>query len=172
VPVDPFYLAWKARQRGVNTEFIELSGRVNAGMPSYVVLKVMRLLNANHRALNGSRVGLLGVAYKKNSSDVRESPAVKIVELLLEEGAIVSYHDPHVRAFHAGGRELRSEPSLRRFLAAQDCAVVVADHDAIDWTLVLQHAPMVIDTRNVLGRLSPFAVKPTRAAEETIERGS
>ena len=171
VPVDPFYLAWKARQRGVNTEFIELSGRVNNSMPNYVVTKVMRLLNANQRPLNGSRVGLLGVAYKKNSSDVRESPAEKIVELLLHEGAVVSYHDPHVPSFHAGGRQLRSEPSLRRFLASQDCAVVVADHDAIDWTLVLQHAPMIIDTRNVLGRLSPFAVKPTSRSEERVERG-
>jgi len=170
VPVDPFYLAWKARQLGVNTEFIELSGRINASMPHYVVMKVMRMLNANHRALNGSRVGLLGVAYKKNSSDVRESPAEKIVELLLEEGAVVTYHDPHVPSFNVEGHQLRSEPSLRRFLTGQDCAVVVADHDAIDWTLVLQYAPMIIDTRNVLGRLSPFAAKPARP-EQRLERG-
>jgi UDP-N-acetyl-D-glucosamine dehydrogenase len=172
VPVDPFYLAWKARQLGVNTEFIELSGRVNAAMPNYVVLKVMRLLNANHKALNGSRVGLLGVAYKKNSSDVRESPAIKIVELLREEGAVVSYHDPHVPSFNVDGKPLQSVPVLRNFLASQDCAVVVADHDAIDWTLVLQYAPMVIDTRNVLGRLSPFVVKPSRRAERRVERRS
>ena len=170
MPVDPFYLAWKARQLGVNTEFIELSGRINASMPHYVVMKVMRMLNANHRALNGSRVGLLGVAYKKNSSDVRESPAEKIVELLLEEGAVVTYHDPHVPSFNVEGHQLRSEPSLRRFLTGQDCAVVVADHDAIDWTLVLQYAPMIIDTRNVLGRLSPFAAKPARP-EQRLERG-
>ena len=162
VPVDPFYLAWKARQLDVNTEFIELSGRVNAAMPNYVVLKVMRQLNAGHKALNGSRVGLLGVAYKKNSSDVRESPAIKIVELLKQEGAVVTYHDPHVPSFHVDGEELRSVPSLRNFLAAQDCTVVVADHDAIDWTLVLQYAPMVIDTRNVLGRLSPFMVRQSK----------
>ena len=160
VPVDPFYLAWKARQLGVNTEFIELSGRVNAAMPNYVVLKVMRLLNANHKALNGSRVGLLGVAYKKNSTDVRESPAIKIVELLKQEGATVTYFDPHVPEFEVDGNRLRSQTNLRNFLAAQDCAVVVTDHDAIDWTLVLQHSPMIIDTRNVLGRLSPFAAKP------------
>jgi UDP-N-acetyl-D-glucosamine dehydrogenase len=172
VPVDPFYLAWKARQLGVNTEFIELSGRVNAAMPNYVVMKVMRLLNASHKALNGSRVGLLGVAYKKNSSDVRESPAIKIVELLLEEGAVVTYHDPHVPSFNVDGHELRSQQSLRNFLASQDCAVVVADHDAIDWTLVLQYSPMIIDTRNVLGRLTPLTVKPDVQSERRVERGS
>jgi len=171
VPVDPFYLAWKARQLGVNTEFIELSGRVNAAMPNYVVLKAMRLLNANHKALNGSRIGLLGVAYKKNSSDVRESPAIKIVELLQQEGAVVTYHDPHVPSFNVGGHALRSEPVLRNFLASQDCAVVVADHDAIDWTLVLQYAPMIIDTRNVLGRLSPLMLKTSQGAERRVRRG-
>lgn len=155
VPVDPFYLAWKARQIGVNTEFIELSGRINAGMPSYVVGKVARMLNTNHKALNGSRVGLLGVAYKKNSSDVRESPAIKVIELLLQEGAVVTYHDPHVPSLTVSGHELRSQSVLRNFLVSQDCAVVVADHDLIDWTLVLQYSPMVIDTRNVLGRLTP-----------------
>jgi UDP-N-acetyl-D-glucosamine dehydrogenase len=125
---------------------------------------VMRMLNVSHKALNGSRVGLLGVAYKKNSSDVRESPAEKIVELLRKEGAVVSYHDPHVPSFTVDGHELHSEASLRKFLASQDCAVVVADHDAIDWTLVLQYAPMVIDTRNVLGRLSPFRKGSERPA--------
>ena len=155
VPVDPFYLAWKARQLDVNTEFIELSGRVNASMPSYVVGKVARLLNANHKSLNGAHVGMLGVAYKKNSSDVRESPAIKIIELLLEEGAIVTYVDPHVPTLTVNGQEFRSQKVLRDFLARQDCAVVVADHDAIDWTLVLQYSPMVVDTRNVLGRLTP-----------------
>jgi UDP-N-acetyl-D-glucosamine dehydrogenase len=170
VPVDPFYLAWKARQLGVNTEFIELSGRVNAAMPNYVVLKVMRLLNAGHKALNGSRVGLLGVAYKKNSSDVRESPAIKIVELLKQEGAMVTYYDPHVPDFEVEGHRLRSETNLRNFLAGQDCAVVVVDHDAIDWTLVLQYSPMIIDTRNVLGRLSPAAAKSAPRADRRLAR--
>jgi len=155
VPVDPFYLAWKARQLDVNTEFIELSGRVNAGMPSYVVSKVARLLNGNRKSLNGARVGLLGVAYKKNSSDVRESPAIKVIELLLEAGAIVTFFDPHVPSLTVNGQELRSQKVLRDFMAHQDSAIVVADHDSIDWTLVLQYSPIVVDTRNVLGRLSP-----------------
>jgi UDP-N-acetyl-D-glucosamine dehydrogenase len=172
VPVDPFYLAWKARQLDVNTEFIELSGRVNASMPSYVVGKVARLLNTNHKALNGSRVGLLGVAYKKNSSDVRESPAIKVIELLLEQGATVTYFDPHVASLTVSGHELRSQRQLRNFLAGQDCAVVVADHDAIDWTLVLQYAPMVIDTRNVLGRLAPKLERSAQTrSEQSVESG-
>jgi UDP-N-acetyl-D-glucosamine dehydrogenase len=172
VPVDPFYLAWKARQLDVNTEFIELSGRVNASMPAYVVGKVARLLNTNHKALNGSRVGLLGVAYKKNSSDVRESPAIKVIELLLEQGATVTYFDPHVASLTVSGHELRSQRQLRNFLAGQDCAVVVADHDAIDWTLVLQYAPMIIDTRNVLGRLAPKLERSAQSrSEQSVESG-
>ena len=153
VPVDPFYLAWKARQLNVNTEFIELSGRVNARMPEYVVHKVDQLLNQRQRALNGARVGLLGVAYKKNSSDVRESPAIKVIELLLKEGASVTYHDPHVESIRVDHQELRSADDLDGFLGAQDCVVVLADHDSIDWTRVLEHSPKVVDTRNVMGRL-------------------
>jgi UDP-N-acetyl-D-glucosamine dehydrogenase len=157
VPVDPYYLAWKARQHNIGTEFIELSGRVNARMPSYVVRKTARLLNSRSKALNGARVGILGVAYKRNSSDVRESPAIKIIELLIAEGAVVTYHDPHVPVLKVNGHQLRSHAALGDFLAVQDCAVVVADHDSIDWTLVLQHAPIILDTRNVLGRLNPVS---------------
>jgi UDP-N-acetyl-D-glucosamine dehydrogenase len=169
VPVDPYYLAWKARQRNVATEFIELSGRINAGMPSYVVRKVSTVLNKSRMAINGARVGLLGVAYKRNSADVRESPAIKIIELLLAEGALVSYHDPHVPSLTAGGQEFRSVPDLDDFLNSQQCAVVVADHDSIDWTLVLQHAPKIVDTRNVLGRQAP---KPARSSEPAKRRSN
>ena len=163
VPVDPFYLAWKAREKRVNTEFIELAGRINANTPGYVVGKVARTLNLSRKAVNGSRVTLLGVAYKKNTADVRESPAIRIVELLHREGAVVSYHDPHVPAFTVNGLALSSHPCSAEFLAAQDCILVVTDHDAIDWTLVLQYAPMVVDTRNVLGHVSPNAVGSARA---------
>ena len=154
VPVDPFYLAWKARQLNVNTEFIELSGRINARMPEYVVHKVDQILNAKQHAISGAKVGLLGVAYKKNSSDVRESPAIKIIELLTREGAFVTYHDPHVPSITVGAQELRSVPDLDGFLGDLDAVVVVADHDSIDWTRVLEFSPMVVDTRNVVGRLS------------------
>jgi UDP-N-acetyl-D-glucosamine dehydrogenase len=159
VPVDPFFLAWKARQLNVNTEFIELSGRVNARMPEYVVNKVDQLMNMKQRALNGAKVGLLGVAYKKNSSDVRESPAIKIIELLMKEGAIVTYHDPHVASLRVNGHELHSEPFLEDFLALQDSAIVVTDHDSIDWVRVLDFAPIIIDTRNVIGRLGQLSAR-------------
>ena len=165
VPVDPYYLAWKARQRNVNTEFIELSGRINAAVPSYVVRKIAAVLNKSRLAINGARVGLLGVAYKGNSADVRESPSIKIIELLLAEGAIVSYHDPHVPSLTVGGHEFRSVPNLDHFLNSQECAVVVADHDSIDWTLVLQHAPKIVDTRNVLGRQAPSRVRSSGLAK-------
>jgi nucleotide sugar dehydrogenase len=167
VPVDPYYLAWKARQRNVNTEFIELSGRVNAAVPSYVVRKIAGVLNKSRLAMNGARVGVLGVAYKRNSADVRESPSIKIIELLLEEGAIVTYHDPHVPSLTAGGHEFRSVPDLDHFLNSQQCAVVVADHDSIDWTLVLQHAPKIVDTRNVLGRQAPSRVRSSGLAKRS-----
>lgn len=153
VPVDPFYLAWKAQQLNVNAEFIELSGRVNARMPEYVVDKVDQLMNARQRAFNRAKVGLLGVAYKKTSSDTRESPAIKIIELLLKQGAVVTCHDPHVVSLHVNGQAIYSEPVLEEFLARQDCAVVVADHDSIDWTRVVEYAPLIVDTRNVTGRL-------------------
>lgn len=169
VPVDPFYLAWKARQLNVNTEFIELSGRVNARMPEYVVHKADQLLNARQRALNGAKVGLLGVAYKKNSSDIRESPAIKIIELLLHEGAMVSYHDPHVPSLTVNGRQFHSQPLLSDFLAGQDCAVVVTDHGSIDWALVLRYAPMIVDTRNALGRLNAAPATSSSRAERVID---
>ena len=169
VPVDPYYLAWKAREKNVNTEFIELSGRVNASMPAYVVGKAARLLNGNRKALNGARVGLLGVAYKKNSSDVRESPAIKIIELLMGEGAEVSYHDPHVPQLSVSGQPLRSGEGLKEFLESQDSVIVVADHDSIDWTLVLQYAPIVVDTRNVLGRLNPVFAPSSRNAAKSVD---
>jgi UDP-N-acetyl-D-glucosamine dehydrogenase len=159
VPVDPFYLAWKARKLNVNTEFIELSGRVNARMPEYVVEKVEQQLNGRQRSLNGARVGLLGVAYKKNTSDVRESPAIKVIELLLEKGAKVSYHDPHVPTLRVDGYEMRSQPDLAEFLASLDCGIVVTDHDSIDWVQVLPYSPTVVDTRNVIGRMGVPSAK-------------
>jgi UDP-N-acetyl-D-glucosamine dehydrogenase len=154
VPVDPFSLAYKARQKGVTAEFIELAGRVNAAMPGYVVNKVVRLLNSRRQALAGARIGLLGVAYKRNTSDVREAPAIKVLELLTAAGAAVSYHDPHVPELAAAGLLMRSEPELGRFLAAQDCVLVLTDHDATDWSLVKEHSNDVIDTRNAIGRWS------------------
>jgi UDP-N-acetyl-D-glucosamine dehydrogenase len=155
VPVDPFYLAWKAREKRVATEFIELAGRISSHMPAYIVGKVAAVLNAQRRSLNASRIAVLGVAYKKNTSDVRESPAIRIIELLERQGAQVTYHDPHVPMLQVESKAYRSQPLSGDYLSAQDCVLVLADHDRIDWTLVLQYAPMVVDTRNVMGRISP-----------------
>jgi len=153
VPVDPFYLAWKARELGIATEFIELAGKVNAQQPAYVVGLVTRQLNERRKPLNGARVALLGVAYKKNVADVRESPAVRIFELLERAGAEVTYHDPHVPVFAFAGRTVRSWPLTEAYVAAQDCVLVVTDHDAIDWGMVATRAGAVVDTRDVLRRL-------------------
>jgi UDP-N-acetyl-D-glucosamine dehydrogenase len=152
VPVDPFYLAWKAREKDVNTEFIELAGRVNASMPRYVVGKLAELLNADGKSLQYARVLVLGVAYKRNTADVRESPALRVIELLEGNGAVVSYHDPHVPRFDAGTLQLHSIDLDPRSLAAQDAAIVIADHDAIDWGLVEKHVTRVLDTRDVIRR--------------------
>jgi UDP-N-acetyl-D-glucosamine dehydrogenase len=156
VPVDPFYLAWKAREVSAQTEFIELAGRINAAVPDYVVGKIAWALNGRQRSLAGSSVGVLGVAYKKNTSDVRESPAVPIVEQLLAAGAAVSYHDPHVPMFPIKGDQLRSQSLTAEYLAALDSVVIIADHDAIDWALVVANAKTVVDTRNAFKRVSPF----------------
>jgi UDP-N-acetyl-D-glucosamine dehydrogenase len=150
--VDPFYLAWKAREMGIATEFIELAGKVNAQQPAYVVGAVTRLLNERRQAVNGARVALLGVAYKKNVSDVRESPAVRIIELLERAGAEVSYHDPHVPVFEVAGRILHSSPLTPEYVVAQDCILVVTDHEAIDWRMVAGRARGVVDTRDALRR--------------------
>jgi UDP-N-acetyl-D-glucosamine dehydrogenase len=176
VPVDPFYLAWKAREVRGQTEFIELAGRINSTVPEYVVGKIVKALNGKRAPLSGSRVGLLGVAYKKNTSDVRESPAIPIVEQLLDGGAVVTYHDPHVPAFKVNGDTLHSQPLTEDYLRAQDCMVVVADHDAMEWALILRHVGTVVDTRNALKRVAalsgqlrePFPALPAtapRAAE-------
>ena len=153
VPVDPFYLAWKAREKHVNTEFIELAGRINHQMPGYVVGKVASVLNRSGKALQGARVALIGVAYKKNTSDVRESSAIRIIELLRREGADVSYHDPLVPSIAVEQHNFASSPLTADYLSSQDAILIVADHDAIDWSLILPHAPIVVDTRNVLAKM-------------------
>jgi len=165
VPVDPFYLAYKAREININTEFIELAGRINAAMPAHVMARVVKLLNGHRKALNSARIGLLGVSYKRNVGDVRESPAIRLVELLEAGGAVVTYHDPLVPRVSIHDRQYESQPLIAEFLAAQDAVVIVTDHDSIDWSLVLQYTPFVVDTRNVLGRLRPGRSRPLPAEE-------
>ncbi|HEX2164899.1 MAG TPA: nucleotide sugar dehydrogenase [Thermoanaerobaculia bacterium] len=154
IPVDPFYLSWKAREYGMPARFIELAGEINVAMPRYVVGKLQAALNERGQAVKGARVLLLGLAYKRDVGDPRESPAFEILDQLLHLGAEVSYHDPHVPA----APPMRTWPDLPPLvsveptpetLAAQDAVVVVTDHRSIDYDRVLAHAPLIVDTRGV-----------------------
>ena len=154
IPIDPFYLSWKAKQAGFEARFIELAGHVNAAMPHYVADKVGEALNTRRKAVNGSSVLVLGVAYKRDIDDIRESPALDVMHLLHARGARVAYADPHVPLLRgrdwAGGQELRSVDLTREALAAADCVVVLTDHRAFDFGLVAGAAPLVVDTRNAI----------------------
>lgn len=150
IPIDPFYLTWKARQYGVNTRFIELAGEVNSAMPAWVVDKVAGALNDRSKPVRGSKILILGLAYKKNIDDVRESPAAQIMELLRERGAILAYADPHVPVFPKMREHqfnLASVALDASTLENYDCAIVVTDHDAFDYDLIARHAALVVDTR-------------------------
>jgi UDP-N-acetyl-D-glucosamine dehydrogenase len=149
IPVDPLYLQWKLRTLNYNARFIELAGAINSGMPAVVAEMVADALNAERKAVNGSRVLVLGVAYKRDIDDVRESPAFDLVEILAARGAIVSYHDPHVPELALPGHALTST-ALGAGLAEADVVVVVTDHGAIDWTEVASEARVIVDTRNAL----------------------
>jgi len=155
IPLDPFYLAWKAREYGQPTRFIELAGEINVEMSEHVVHKLLLALNERGRAVKGSRVLVLGLAYKKDIDDPRESPAFDILEQLMGLGAEVSYHDPHIPV----APRMRTWPDLppmhsvplsAESLAAADAVIIVTDHTAVDYQLVLDHAPLIVDTRGVL----------------------
>ena len=148
IPIDPFYLTWKAREFDLHTEFIELAGKVNSQMPEFCVSKVVRALNSRRRALNGSRVLVIGVAYKANVNDMRESPALRIVELLRAEGGNVEYHDPFVPTLPKLG--LASIPLTPDSAREFDVVVVVTAHDGIDWEMVGESANLIVDLRNVI----------------------
>ena len=148
IPIDPFYLTWKAREFDLHTEFIELAGKVNSQMPQFCVSKVARALNSRRKALNGSRVLIVGVAYKADVNDTRESPALKVIQLLQSEGAHIEYHDPYVDALPQMGME--STPLDPETLDAYDVVVVVTAHGGIDWETVGRRASLVVDLRNVV----------------------
>ncbi len=152
IPIDPHYLAWKMRGLNYKTRFIDLAGELNTEMPVFWVRKVAEALNGQGRALRGASVLVLGVAYKRDIEDLRESPALDIIRLLEQQGARVSYHDPHVPSFQEDGREYRSVPLTPATLEAADCVMVVTDHSAIDFHLVKRHARLAVDTRHALPR--------------------
>jgi UDP-N-acetyl-D-glucosamine dehydrogenase len=152
IPIDPFYLTWVARKHGSSTRFIELAGEVNTAMPAYVVGKVAEVLNDRAKPVKGSKVLVLGIAYKKDVDDARESPGFELLELLHQRGAVVAYNDPHIPrlppARHQPHFDLKSVPLTPESLRAQDCILVATDHSAYDWDLIVEHAPVVVDTRN------------------------
>ncbi|MCW7762020.1 nucleotide sugar dehydrogenase [Photorhabdus luminescens] len=155
IPIDPFYLTWKAREYGINTRFIELSGEVNSSMPDYVVTKTVLALNKANKSINGSRILILGIAYKKNVDDMRESPSVHIMEKLSALGANIEYSDPHVPIFPKMREHhfnLISHPITENSLKDFDCVILATDHDKFDYELIINHATLIVDTR---GKYSP-----------------
>lgn len=150
IPLDPHYLSWKLRTLNYNARFIQLAGEINTEMPRYWVDKVRDALNDAGKPLKNSQVLVLGVAYKKDIDDVRESPALDIIELLREKGADVRYHDPHVASFTLDGMTCSSEPDLNEALDKADCIVIVTDHSAYDWPAIAYRAKLVVDTRHVV----------------------
>ena len=154
IPIDPHYLAWKMRGLNYKTRFIDLAGEVNTEMPVFWVRQAIEALNRHSRSMRGSKVLVLGVAYKKDIDDMRESPALDIIRLLEQQGAQVSYHDPHVTRFSENGHEFHSVPLTEAAVAEADCVLVVTDHTAIDFPMVQRKARLVVDTRNAMGRLA------------------
>jgi UDP-N-acetyl-D-glucosamine dehydrogenase len=148
IPIDPFYLSWKARQSGFEARFIELAGHVNGAMPEYVVDRVAEALNSNRRSLNGSRIHVFGVAYKRDVNDMRESPALDILELMKRRGAEVSYTDPYVPELRHGTLDLVSIAEDAANPA--DCAVIITDHKVFDYGKMLERFPLIVDTRNAM----------------------
>jgi len=154
IPIDPFYLSWKAKQTGFDPRFIELAGQINASMPHFVVDKIVDALNRQRKPLNGSTVLVLGLAYKRDIDDIRESPSLDVMALLHQKGATVQYADPHVptlpgRSWH-GGFDLHGVPITTSSLAEADCVAILTEHRAVDYEMVLQSARMIVDTRNAI----------------------
>jgi len=159
IPVDPQYLSWKANQHEIETRFIDLADRINRDMPEYVVDRVLKTLSGKRVAMAGANILVLGVAYKPNVSDTRESPAYDIIKRMQDLGATVAYHDPHVPAFEVEDTEFTSTPLREDTLASQDCVILVTDHSSIDVERVVEHAPLVFDTRNATKGLQPANIQ-------------
>lgn len=158
IPIDPFYLSWVARKHGMATRFIELAGEINTGMPRYVIARTTEALNEHGKPLRKSKICILGVAYKKDVDDPRESPSFELMELLRERGAVVSYSDPHVPRLpemrHYDVPDLRSSELTAEFLSGLDCVIIATDHTAFDYAAIVRHAPLIVDTRNATKHIS------------------
>jgi len=169
IPIDPFYLSWVARKHGLPTRFIELAGEINTQMPRYVVARLTEALSRRSgKALKGAKILMLGLAYKKNVDDMRESPALTLIEMLEELGAAVSYHDPFIPRIkpsreHGALTDRKSVPLTPARIAAADAVLIVTDHDRIDYRAVARHAKLVVDTRNALARAGLHGDKIVKA---------
>jgi UDP-N-acetyl-D-glucosamine dehydrogenase len=160
IPIDPFYLTWLARKHGLSTRFIELAGEINTSMPAYVVGKVADALNDRGKSVKGSKIALLGMAYKRDVDDPRESPGFELMELLLQKGALVEYNDPYIPTLPPTRRyphlRMHSQDLTADYLQSRDCVLIVTNHSAYDWPLIARHAPLIVDTRNAMkGVVSP-----------------
>lgn len=162
IPIDPFYLTWKARQYGLHTRFIELAGEINNDMPYWVINKVAGALNDCGRSIKGSKILVLGIAYKKNVDDMRESPSIKLMEILRDKGAEIAYSDPHVPVFPRMREHhfaLESVPLTRESIASYDLLLLATNHSAFDYDLIQKHAKLIVDTRGVYPNHFPNIVK-------------
>jgi UDP-N-acetyl-D-glucosamine dehydrogenase len=167
IPIDPFYLAWIARKYGMSTRFIELAGEINAAMPAYVIQRVTDALNTAGKAVNGSKIALLGIAYKRDVDDSRESPSLVLMEDMLARGAIVTYNDPHLPQLPKTRRHnlpsMSSQALTPDYLSEQDCILIATDHSAYDFDFIVRHARLVIDTRNATACVSHGREKIVKA---------
>jgi UDP-N-acetyl-D-glucosamine dehydrogenase len=160
IPIDPFYLSWKAKLAGFEARFIELAGQINGSMPAFVVEKIVDALNTKRKSVNGSRVMIVGVSYKADIDDIRESPALDIIALLRAKGAEVVYHDPNVEEKADELEDIERVALDEATLAACDCATIVTAHSNVDYDFLLQHSDIVVDTRNIYKDVrSPKIVK-------------
>ena len=163
IPIDPFYLSWKAKQTGFDPRFIELAGHINAGMPHYVAEKVAEALNTRRKSVNGSNILIAGVAYKRDCDDVRESPALDVMGLLHDKGATVAYADPHVPEVHSrewsGRLDIKAVELSRGSIGRYDCVVIITDHKAFDYAAIVAEADVVVDTRNAIKKTYPHVFR-------------
>ena len=154
IPSDPVYLAWKVRVHGFEARFIELATQINGAMPEYVVERVGSVLNDRRKALKGAHVLLIGLAYKKDVGDLRDSPAFDVARILEERGAVIHFHDPHVPSAELNGRRQSSMPLTAQRVRRMDCAVILTNHSNVDYDFLLRHAPIIVDTRNQYHQLA------------------
>jgi len=163
IPIDPFYLSWKAKQSGFDPRFIELAGQINGGMPHFVVDKIAEALNRHRKPVNGSTILVLGLAYKRDIDDIRESPSLDVMTLLHQRGAEVRYADPYVpelsaRAWH-GGVGLRTQPLTADAIADADCVAILTEHKVVDYEMVRDSAQLIVDTRNAIAGIHSHVFK-------------